>query len=153
MKPPIQSRTVFHSRPAPEINTGLHHDHLVSSSTNGQHYTKSLPRSKSPSTLYADLTASLPSNFNPKSYQEFQSESPYANIDVTASLPSNFDARRRGGTDTPSDLDTSPTSLASNRNARQLQRRPVPKPRSFSCNDAPNVKTLNHNSCPPKVMC
>lgn len=153
VKPQIQRRTIFHSNTAPEISTVLHRDHLVSSSTNGHHYTGSLPRSKSPSSLYTDFTASLPSNFDPKSYQEFQSESPYVNADFTASLPSNFGARRRVQTDSPcfsSDLDTSPTSLPSNINTRQLQRRPVPKPRSFSCNDAPNVKSSNQN-CPPKV--
>ena len=156
VKPPIQRRTVFHSNTAPENGTVPHHDQLVSSSTNGHHYAGSLPRSKSPSTLYTDFTASLPSNFDPKSYQEFQSESIYVNVDFTASLPSNFCTRRRVETDSPcfsSDLDTSPTSLPSNVNTRQLQRRPMPKPRAFSCNDAPNLKDLNHNSCPAKVKC
>ena len=157
VKPPIQRRTVFHSNTVPQINTELHHDYLVSSSANGHRHAGSLPQSKSPSNIYTDFTASLPSNFDPKGYLEYQSDSPYENVDFTASLPGNFDARRHlreSQSDSPcfyNNINTSPDSLPSNLNTKQLQRRPVPKPRAFSCNDTSNVETSNRNSCPPKV--
>ena len=155
VKPPIQRRTVYHSNPAP---TELDHNHLISLSTNynGHHCTESLPRSKSSSSLYPDLTASLPENFDPKSDQVFYSESPNVNVgDSSTCLPGN-DAKRCIETDSScssSDLDTSSTLPPSNVNSRQLKYRPVPKPRAFSCIDIPDIKTSNDDSSPPKVNC
>ena len=150
MKPPAQGRSVFPSKTASEIKTVQRYDLMVPSSTNGQHCTEGLSRSKSSSTLNDDSTDSLSSN------QEFRSASPHLNINSTASLPSKFHVKKCVETDNScfsSDLDTS-TSLPIHTNAKQLQRRPSPKPRSFSCDDArhvPDAKVSNHSSCPPKV--
>ena len=161
VKPPIQRRTVFHSNTAPQINTVPVHESLVSSSANGYQRAGSLSHSKNPSTCYTDFTTSLPSKFDPKSYLEYHSDSPYANVDFTASLPSNFDARTylESQSNSPNfysnSNNTSRTSLPSNLNGKVLQRRPMPKPRASSLNsfdDPTEVKSSSHNSCPPKVL-
>ena len=73
-KPAIQRRRVFRSITSlPSHSTSPPHhisdDAFVSTSTIGYQCSESLSHSSSPS-LYYNVTASLPSNFNPKSYQK-----------------------------------------------------------------------------------
>ena len=137
VKPPVQPRRAFES--------------LSSSSPNDHQQSKGLFRSKSPSHLRADLTTSLPSNFDPQSYPEYHSDTQYANTDFH-SLPSNSDTNGYKGYDdygSPYENVDFTSSLPSNFSSRSYVRSQSDSP---SVNGGHSTTSPTSPSSPPAKL-